>query len=464
MIGTIRRAVPALAAVGAALTLTADAAAVQRFAAPGAPASGSCLTPATACQLDHVTTPAASGLQNGDEIIVAPGTYTDADLSPLGILINRAVTLRGQDGAPPPTLRSEGGMPNSTVETRENVTLRRLRIERSGTLTAALQHTRADTTLTAEELTVVTQGSPSAGISSLGGLTLRNSFVSATTAGAPAVSGVDVGVTSAVTTRIVNSTIVASGPNTTGLALSGGFVPPALVTATLVNSVVRAGTDVRVTSDGVGGAALTARHSNFRTPAVTGAKATFTDGGGNQAADPLLAADGVPQAGSPLVDAGVAEPDIGATDLAGNARNQGAAPDIGAFEAPGLLAGGSGAAPAPAPTQTPASGGGPAGPVATPLLRLTFIKPPKTVRRSALRKGLAVNVNVSGPAVVVAELTGPKRKRLARARVSAKRAGKVTLRLKARVSGRKRVAATLKVTATPAGGAATTQSRKLTIR
>lgn len=145
-------------------------------------------------------------------------------------------------------------------------------------------------------------------------------------------------------------------------------------------------------------------------------------------------------------------------------RNQGPAPDIGAFESAGLLTGGSGAGPAPAPAQTPASGGGPAGPVATPPLRLAFIKPPKSVRRSALRKGLAVSVNVSGPAVVVAELTGPKRKRLARARVSARRAGKVTLRLKAKVSGRKRVAATLKVTATPSGSAATTRSRKLTIR
>lgn len=193
---------PALASSGAILLLlAADASAAQRFAAPGAPASGSCLTPATACQLDHVTTPAASGLQDGDEIIVAPGTYADADLGPFGILINRAVTLRGQDGAPPPTLRFAGGGANPTVETRENVTLRRLRIERSGALIPAVQHARADATLTADALTVITDGSPSAGISSLGGLTLRNSFVSVTTTGALAVSGVEVGVTSAATVR-----------------------------------------------------------------------------------------------------------------------------------------------------------------------------------------------------------------------------------------------------------------------
>lgn len=460
MIRTIRRAAPALAAVGAALTLAADASAVQRFAAPGGLNSGACDTPATACLLSFVTG-FGGPLADGDEVVVAPGTYTDTDLE-LGLSISRAVTIRGADDQPPPTLRLSSFMPAATIRTNAPVTLRRLRIERTGAGGPAIEHNRQDVPLIAEQVTVLAEGAPTAGIASTGPLTLRNALVSARTTNPLAMSAVIVQATSPASVRIVNTTVLASGPNTTGVEFGSLALPTAVLTGTLVNSAVRAGTDVRVTSDSISTTSLTARHSNLRAPTVTGANATFTDGGNNSAGDPLLGADGVPQAGSPLIDAGVTEADIGATDLAGNARSQGPAPDIGAFETPGLLSVGSGAGAAPTPT--PASGGGTAGPVASPLLRLTFIKLPRTVRRSVLREGLTVNLNLSGPAAVVAELTGPKRKRLARARVSAKKAGRITMRLKATVPGRKHLAATLKVTATPTGGTAATQSRRLTIR
>lgn len=464
MIRTICRALSALAAAGAAVTFAADASAAQRFAAPGGLTSGPCDTPATACLLDHATRSAPFGpLAAGDEIIVAPGTYTDADLSSFGLRISLAVTMRGQDGAPPPTLRLSSGGPGATVETRGNVTLRHLRIERTGSTAAAIEHSRSDTALTAEAITVVTDGSSLAGIFVAGGLTLRNAFVSVTTSGASPVSGVNVvAAASPATVRIVNSTVRASGANATAIALGGDFSASGVLTGTLVNTVTQAPAELRLSAAGGGSAAVTARNSNFRAPNV-GAGTTLTDGGGNQTADPLLDAAGVPQAGSPLIDAGIAEPDVGATDLAGNARSQGPAPDIGAFEAPGLVLGGPGAgAPPPAGAGNGAGAGTP--PAATPLVRVQLLKLPARVRRGQLRKGLAVNVNVSAPATVVAELTGPKRKRLARARVAAKKAGKVALRLKARVPGRKRVAATLKVTATPAGGTPATTSRRLTIR
>ena len=49
-------------------------------------------------------------------------------------------------------------------------------------------------------------------------------------------------------------------------------------------------------------------------------------------ADPLLGDDARPQPGSPVIDAGVATPFAGATDLAGDPRLQGAALDAGALE------------------------------------------------------------------------------------------------------------------------------------
>lgn len=462
MFGTTRRATAALVAMGA-LILTAEASAAQRFAAPGGLTSGTCLTPATACLLDHVTRPEPFGpLAAGDEIIVAPGTYTDADLSPFGLRITRAVTMRGQDGAPPPTLRLSSGEPGATVETKENVTLRHLRIERTGSDAPVVLHDRSDTALTAEAITVVTDGAPTAGIAVGGGLTLRNAFVSVATTGASPISGVNVvAAASPATVRIVNSTVRASGANATAIALGGDFAAGGVLTGSILNTVTQAPTELQLSAGGGGSAAVTARNSNFRAPSV-GAGTTLTDGGGNQTADPLLDAAGVPQPGSPLINAGVAEPDIGQTDLAGNARSQGPAPDIGAFEAPGITQGGSGAGTPPAAAAPPAGVG--TAPAPGALLRVRLLTLPKTVRRSVLRKGFAVQVTVTGPATVVAELTGPKRKRLARTRVVARTSGRVTVRLKARVAGRQRVAATLKVTATPAGGRSATVSRKLTVR
>lgn len=469
MIGTIRTALPVLLAAGALIGAT-DASAAQRFATPGGLNSGTCATPATACALERAVSSAA-GLADGDEVVLASGTYANADVG-LGLLVQKSVTIRGQDGAPPPTLRFTGGGPGATVQTGAAVTLRRLRIERSGSVAPAVLHTRQDLGLTLDETTVAATGTATAAVGSSGPLTVRNSLVTLETTSVLTAIGIDVSSLAAASVRIVNSTIRSSGPLTQTVSLRCLFFPVTL-TATIVNSVLAGGTDLTASGLTTGKVAITARNSSIRGIALNG-DATFTDGGGNQNSDPQLSAEGVPLAGSPLIDAGVAEPDIGATDLAGNARNQGPAPDIGAFEAPGLVLPGSGAGPAPPPADPPPTGGaagsspgagGQAGPpTATPLVRLRLLKLPSTVRRATLRKRLTVNVEVTGPATVVAELTGPRRKRLARTRVTARKAGKVTLRLKARVAGRKRVPATLKVTATPAGGKPATVSRKLTIR
>ena len=83
-----------------------------------------------------------------------------------------------------------------------------------------------------------------------------------------------------------------------------------------------------------GNGKIVASHSNFVTVKQEG-EATVTDAGGNQTAAPAFvnaaAGDYREAAASPTIDAGVAD-QLGATDLAGNPRTLGGAPDIGAYE------------------------------------------------------------------------------------------------------------------------------------
>jgi hypothetical protein len=108
----------------------------------------------------------------------------------------------------------------------------------------------------------------------------------------------------------------------------------------LTNSIVRGDAhDLSITSDSQGAAVVVASHSNYRaaTGTTTGPLASLIDGGGNETAvDPLFvnaaAGDFHERQDSPTVDAGTPDADLGGLDLDGNARTQGPAPDIGAFE------------------------------------------------------------------------------------------------------------------------------------
>jgi hypothetical protein len=115
-------------------------------------------------------------------------------------------------------------------------------------------------------------------------------------------------------------------------------------TATILNSVLsggRGGADVRTTSESCGpgclayGQVFRVAFSNFRTVNLC-AGCTFTQGPGNQTAVPLFvnrAGGDLHEApGSPTIDAGAGSPNAGATDVDGDQRKVGSAPDIGADE------------------------------------------------------------------------------------------------------------------------------------
>ena len=194
-----------------------------------------------------------------------------------------------------------------------------------------------------ERLVVRATGAQAIGVAEFGGTRglLRDSLVTATGANAVALGaqGAQGGLQ---VFDLRNVTAIAQGSGSIGLSTSGlfdGFSTRSRRT-TLTNSIVRGDAhDVSLSSDSQGAAVVVVSHSNYRAATVgtTGPLASLVDGGGNQTAvDPLFvnaaAADFREQSTSPTVDAGTLDPDLGGLDLDGNARTQGSAPDIGAFE------------------------------------------------------------------------------------------------------------------------------------
>jgi hypothetical protein len=164
------------------------------------------------------------------------------------------------------------------------------------------------------------------------------------------------------TVQLRNVTAVARGASSYGITANGGFnvseslTPGAVIAAR--NVIARGDTgDVNAAAGFCffppcamtpPSGAIAIDHSNLRTTAGPGA---IPQGAGNQSGDPLFAGgdDFHLQAGSPAIDAGLADELDGPTDRDGNPRVRGAAPDIGAYEATPPAA-----PPAPAPVDTTA--------------------------------------------------------------------------------------------------------------
>jgi hypothetical protein len=308
------------------LMLPATASAATRYAAPGGGTASGCpqLAP---CSLREAIT----GASSGDEVVVSPGAYaveeaikTENPLFIHGQTIGARPRIAGASGVTPfqsfapqhlsdLTVEANGGSEALFVPANGTV-LERLELLAHGEGGLAL---RPGTNFTLTDSLIVADESPNAG----------GIFIQGTASGAPVLR---------------NDTIVASGPESFGVALTV-VQNDVSVNVQAVDVIASAATDAtaNVLPEKTGStAAMAFDHSNLDN---TVGAVTSTNG---QTAPPQFVASYPPtfeQApGSPTIDAGVNDPADGPLDLGGNPRSLpgtrscGGTPpavtDIGAYE------------------------------------------------------------------------------------------------------------------------------------
>jgi hypothetical protein len=336
------------ACVLAAVSLLVVAAPAQaiRYAAPTAQGSGECTTAANACTIEvAVEGGGAVPLPPIDEeIVVLPGEHLLTDTLQVGGMMN----VHGLDGAARPTLRRTGGAGSAVASyLTAPGTLRHLRIYGQDNL-GAVAAVNASGAAVYSDLEVVATGATVVGFAARNGALLRDSTVRVDYEFGAAVTGQE-----GVSTKIVNVTAVAIGSSSYGVRVSdGGDVSDQTWKLTVVNSIADGVLgDLRASgSNGTDNIDIDVRNSNFAV--ATQVDAQVNDLGGNQSAPPLLAnpagGDFHQLVGSPTIDAGAFDAQLGAVDYDGNLRTLGSAPDIGADEF------------------RPPAGGGPGSPVTPP--------------------------------------------------------------------------------------------------
>lgn len=300
----LTRTVTLAATAAAAITFAAPAFGATRYVSPASTdAVGSCSALAP-CRLDH----AVNGSAAGDEIVVAPGTYSVG----LSMAASGPVFIHGVAGQARPRIVGIPELTSPVLALDAGGVARHLYVEGNAPLFSALSVDRA----LVEGVEVVAAAGD--GIDVKGASVVRDSVARATGTGTSLQSKDGVGGVP----KILNVTAVAG-------AGEGLKVKTAAAT-TVRSSVIRGGGgDVKVFN----GSLAQADHSNL----TTAFSARFSDGGANRTTDPLFAdsaaGDLRPTAASPLLDAGApADEHLGAGDADRNLRVAGSAPDIGAFE------------------------------------------------------------------------------------------------------------------------------------
>jgi hypothetical protein len=366
-----------------ALVLASGAQATQRYASPTGGTGPEC-PQATPCSLKE----AVEGAKAGDEVIVGGGTYVLSE----GLFLPGGTTnvqVHGDTSGPMPritgTLSSHIALMGEG-EAADSISY--LEFENDANEGVGVYCTGGQL----ERVRVRVAGFGGIGAFVFPGCTsVRNSLLLAEGSNSTALRVGD-NFSGNYTLAARGLTAIASGNGSTGASVEFGASSAGSATLELENSIVRGGEqDLKATGNVNGVATATAIHSNYVT-FKPGTEGKLVDGGGNQTAAPLFvnaeARDYREAAGSPTIDAGLAG-ELGALDLAGNPRVEGAAPDIGAYEF--------------VPPATPAATGG---------VRTLSIKPKKfrafskggPVAAKALKGkppvGATVTYTTTGPATV----------------------------------------------------------------
>lgn len=298
-----------------------SAAAALRYAEPGGTGGEPCLQ-ANPCDLQ--TAVEAAAVVDGDEVILLPGTYAEgADrLQPVD-----QIDLHGQAGSPMPTITSSADW-GITSNVGGDLRIAHLRIDYTGII-AGIQVRNG----TVEGVFVESSGPIAC---DAGNGIIRDSVCWSTGTNAAAVSRNESGGTTS--TTLQNVTAIATGAGSSGLYLDASTSANNSIVG---KSVIAqgAGQDVSASSDPSSTATVTLDHSNYDTVTLWGSGTpTVTDPNtaNNQVAEPVfvdaVAGDFHQAAASPTIDAGALGPSSGTTDLDGDPRTLGLAPDIGADE------------------------------------------------------------------------------------------------------------------------------------
>ncbi len=408
------------AALGAAVGLAAaapTAGATDFFATTdNTKTTQDCLTEATACALGRAmdVIPNVPGTQQAvgvHTLTLLAGAYDTADFdagapfAALGRLdVKRGLTVQGAPGNPAPTIDVSAGPPTDVgIEMDQGGILRHLSVVRNSAGGAvrvggfAAQFGNPGVVGTLDRVAVSVSAPGTTGFSIAVVLmdfgVVKNSLLDQ--AGGDPAQGSAISVspfTAEGTPSIIGSTLRAAGA-----ALAVGGSPSSVPTTVNVSNTVMRGTpDVDAAAVVGSPVAVTLTNSAWRNaapnttasgPVTIDAKTPALD------ADPRLDGGGKPLEGSPLIDAGAPLAELGPLDLDGNARVQGSAPDIGAYEvassAPGGGGAGGGTQPPGAPLPPQCGCLPPATPPApdTRAPAVTSLKPPKTLKRSKLSKG-----------------------------------------------------------------------------
>jgi uncharacterized protein YkwD len=338
----------------AALAAAAPASAAIRYAVPDGGPSGESACPDVAanCSLDAAVEEALAG----DEVIVTPGTYA---LVTGTIFVPAGVAVHGEAGQPRPLVTSSGELIFSVDGTAsDRSSLRHIAVD--GDAATGVAAVNADVT------DLIATGSDAAtnGVDLGDGATLSSSVVRA--------SGVNAIVVRQGTVILRNVTARAVGPGTAALRVDGSA---SITHVTVRNTILQGDTfDLQVASEISSSAVVNTDHSSYTAAQVdiTGDSSHQPGLGDQTAADPVFSDDAFHQgATSPTIDAGIPDVALPITDIDGDARQLGLAPDIGADEyVPPVI---EDPGPGVTPTPTPSGGGTTVAPPAPPTVLIDDI-------------------------------------------------------------------------------------------
>jgi hypothetical protein len=333
----------AMATVAACLLFASGASAATRFAGPGGNGVEPCDDPGNPCSIFRAAG-GQGGAINGDEVVLAPGEYSDAagDLGPDGFVqVQPGVHVSGAADRPRPVVhlaRSNGGVGAFVVEAA--VTVSHVEIE-SEVATANI--TVSDNGIVEDVIARSSSDASGAIVCVHRGGLIRDSACLSSGDGAIAL-GSFANLGAPLTTRLRNVTAVATGLGSSGLSYavfgdgSLDVFAKSVIASGKARDVFAAGLRTGPTAPG-GEIRIELDHAAYATVE------TRTDDGGGTASvtppgtadnitePPRLAADGYHQLlGSPTVNAGAVDDFSRAIDIDGEPRGGDGTPDIGADE------------------------------------------------------------------------------------------------------------------------------------